>query len=184
MSLPRYNQISVGAPVSIILKDDQPTGRQVQGRVAELLTHGDHPRGVKVRLSDGRVGRVQRILTPSATSRPPPAQHPYQTSQPYGTAPASQEYGPYTSMLPQQQHNSMPTNINNDLLPQGRERSEQVEYMQSYEAAVPQSEDDTNQATLQKEFPNIDSSLIAAIYGDSKNMGEVREMLQELSSGN
>ena len=46
-----------------MLKIDQPTGRQVQGIVSELLTRGDHPRGVKVRLRDGRVGRVQRLVS-------------------------------------------------------------------------------------------------------------------------
>jgi uncharacterized repeat protein (TIGR03833 family) len=48
--------------VSIVLKEDQPTGHQVKGIVAELLTRGDHPRGVKVRLRDGRVGRVQKLV--------------------------------------------------------------------------------------------------------------------------
>ncbi len=60
------------------------------------------------------------------------------------------------------------------------ERSEQVEYLQSYEDSKPASEDDANQAILQKEFPNMDSSLIAAIYGDSKSLNATREMLQEL----
>jgi hypothetical protein len=32
--------------------------------VVDLLTRGDHPRGVKVRLRDGRVGRVQKLVTP------------------------------------------------------------------------------------------------------------------------
>lgn len=48
--------------MSIILKQDQPTGHQVKGIVADLLTRGDHPRGVKVRLRDGRVGRVQQVV--------------------------------------------------------------------------------------------------------------------------
>jgi uncharacterized repeat protein (TIGR03833 family) len=45
------------------LKIDQPTGNEVQGIVSELLTRGNHPRGIKVRLQDGRVGRVQRIVS-------------------------------------------------------------------------------------------------------------------------
>ncbi|KAM0756436.1 hypothetical protein T439DRAFT_352123 [Meredithblackwellia eburnea MCA 4105] len=48
--------------VKIILKQDQPTGRTVEGTVKEVLTRGDHPRGVKVRLTDGRVGRVVEII--------------------------------------------------------------------------------------------------------------------------
>jgi uncharacterized repeat protein (TIGR03833 family) len=60
---PNISQVIPGAPVSIVLKVDQPTGNEVQGIVAELLTRGDHPRGIKVRLQDGRVGRVQRMVS-------------------------------------------------------------------------------------------------------------------------
>ncbi|KAF6801025.1 MFS multidrug transporter [Colletotrichum sojae] len=48
-----------GASVNIVLKADQPTGRTVAGTVQDVLTRGNHPRGIKVRLTDGRVGRVQ-----------------------------------------------------------------------------------------------------------------------------
>jgi len=34
----------------------------VAGTVADILTRGDHHRGIKVRLTDGRVGRVKEIL--------------------------------------------------------------------------------------------------------------------------
>lgn len=53
---PRHTQ------VAIVLKPDQGSGREVEGTVLEILTRGDHPRGVKVRLTDGRVGRVQRLI--------------------------------------------------------------------------------------------------------------------------
>ncbi|RKO85237.1 hypothetical protein BDK51DRAFT_20081, partial [Blyttiomyces helicus] len=59
--VPRHSEIKVGAGVAIVLKVDQPTGRTVEGRVDEVLTAGDHHRGVKVRLTDGRVGRVKRL---------------------------------------------------------------------------------------------------------------------------
>lgn len=62
LSVPTTRQVVPGVPVSIILKIDQPTGREVQGFVREVFTSGDHPRGIKVRLRDGRVGRVQRIV--------------------------------------------------------------------------------------------------------------------------
>ncbi|RAK91821.1 hypothetical protein BO79DRAFT_243482 [Aspergillus costaricaensis CBS 115574] len=52
-----------GAGVHIVLKKDQPTGRTVSGTVGEVLTRGNHPRGIKVRLTDGRVGRVQAMNT-------------------------------------------------------------------------------------------------------------------------
>ncbi|KAI8828095.1 hypothetical protein BJ741DRAFT_539947 [Chytriomyces cf. hyalinus JEL632] len=57
--LPRYNQLYYGVGVAITLKVDQGTGRTVNGFIQEVLTAGDHPRGVKVRLRDSRVGRVQ-----------------------------------------------------------------------------------------------------------------------------
>ncbi|KAG9527591.1 hypothetical protein KCU93_g5051, partial [Aureobasidium melanogenum] len=63
MPVPNISQVVPGAAVSIVLKADQPTGRQVQGVVQNVLTSGNHPRGIKVRLSDGRVGRVQRMHT-------------------------------------------------------------------------------------------------------------------------
>ncbi|MBI3088988.1 MAG: YwbE family protein [Candidatus Colwellbacteria bacterium] len=47
----------------VVLKADQPTGKLTRGVVAEILTNSEfHPRGIKVRLADGQVGRVQNIL--------------------------------------------------------------------------------------------------------------------------
>ena len=51
-----------GQTVSIILKQDQRSGRQTRGVVKDILTRSaHHPHGIKVRLQDGRVGRVQAI---------------------------------------------------------------------------------------------------------------------------
>ncbi|KAF9873141.1 MFS multidrug transporter [Colletotrichum karsti] len=36
-----------GASVNIVLKADQPTGRTVSGTVQDILTRGNHPRGIK-----------------------------------------------------------------------------------------------------------------------------------------
>ncbi|KAH8172048.1 hypothetical protein LIA77_08816 [Sarocladium implicatum] len=62
-TVPTIQQVIPGASVYIILKEDQPTGRETQGTVQELLTRGNHPRGIKVRLRGGLVGRVQRMST-------------------------------------------------------------------------------------------------------------------------
>ncbi len=52
-----------GIRVAIVLKQDQRTGRQTIGIVKDLLTNSNfHPHGIKVRLTDGQVGRVQEIL--------------------------------------------------------------------------------------------------------------------------
>ncbi|OHE96860.1 hypothetical protein CORC01_07827 [Colletotrichum orchidophilum] len=57
--VPTIATVVRGAGVNIVLKADQPTGRTVSGTVQDVLTRGNHPRGIKVRLADGRVGRVQ-----------------------------------------------------------------------------------------------------------------------------
>jgi uncharacterized repeat protein (TIGR03833 family) len=57
------SNITRGIKVQIILKWDQKTGKLTQGIVKEILTRSPrHPHGIKVRLTDGRVGRVQVIL--------------------------------------------------------------------------------------------------------------------------
>jgi len=57
--------IKVGLEVDIILKKDQPTGKLTRGRVADILTSDSfHHRGIKVRIEDGQVGRVQNVYPP------------------------------------------------------------------------------------------------------------------------
>ena len=53
-----------GARVDIVLKKDQRTGRITRGVVQDVLTNSKfHPHGIKVRLTDGKVGRVKAILS-------------------------------------------------------------------------------------------------------------------------
>lgn len=66
--VPTIRDVLPGAQVNIVLKADQPTGRTVSGTVSQLLTRGNHPRGIKVRLADGRVGRVQSMEGGGATA--------------------------------------------------------------------------------------------------------------------
>ncbi|MDB5257557.1 MAG: hypothetical protein JWM14_2252 [Chitinophagaceae bacterium] len=55
--------IQPGARVKIVLKKDQKTGTLTEGIVKDLLTSvPKHHRGIKVRLQDGQIGRVQEIL--------------------------------------------------------------------------------------------------------------------------
>ena len=55
--------IRAGLKVAVVLKQDQRTGRRTVGIVKDLLTNSSvHPHGIKVRLTDGQVGRVQEIL--------------------------------------------------------------------------------------------------------------------------
>ena len=55
--------IQIGLQVKVVLKKDQRTGKLTQGKVKKLLTNSKyHPRGIKVMLEDGQVGRVQEFL--------------------------------------------------------------------------------------------------------------------------
>ncbi|MGF7086613.1 putative repeat protein (TIGR03833 family) [Kroppenstedtia sanguinis] len=59
----KRSEIRPGQRVDIVLKADQRTGRRTRGVVREILTKSPtHPHGIKVRLEDGQVGRVQEIL--------------------------------------------------------------------------------------------------------------------------
>ncbi len=60
----RRENIRAGTRVAIVLKQDQRTGKRTVGIVKDLLTSAPtHPHGIKVRLTDGQVGRVQEILS-------------------------------------------------------------------------------------------------------------------------
>lgn len=58
------SNIRPGLEVEIVLKKDQGTGKTTRGIVKDILTNsGIHPRGIKVRLQDGQIGRVQNIIS-------------------------------------------------------------------------------------------------------------------------
>ena len=64
--LPARNDLKAGLAVVIETKADQGTGRLTSGTIAEILTASKrHPHGIKVRLRDGRVGRVKKVAGPA-----------------------------------------------------------------------------------------------------------------------
>lgn len=63
MPIPSRRQLKPGLRVRIVLKQDQPTGRLIDGIIKDILTSSPtHPRGIKVRLMNGQVGRVKEII--------------------------------------------------------------------------------------------------------------------------
>ncbi|MBV6397475.1 MAG: hypothetical protein HFACDABA_03089 [Anaerolineales bacterium] len=57
------SNLKPGLTVLIVLKQDQTTGKLTRGIVKEILTKSPrHPHGIKVRLTNGQVGRVQEIV--------------------------------------------------------------------------------------------------------------------------
>jgi uncharacterized repeat protein (TIGR03833 family) len=58
----KRGEIHSGDTVDVVLKKDQVSGKLTRGVVKEILTGSQfHPHGIKVRLTDGKVGRVKAI---------------------------------------------------------------------------------------------------------------------------
>jgi uncharacterized repeat protein (TIGR03833 family) len=59
---PTRDQLTQGMSVVIIEKQNQRTGIESIGIIDRILSPGySHPHGIKVMLTDGRVGRVKRF---------------------------------------------------------------------------------------------------------------------------
>ena len=62
--LPIRNELSFGLRVLIIEKQNQSSMVTTEGIVQRILTNKPtHPHGIKVMLVNGKVGRVQKIIT-------------------------------------------------------------------------------------------------------------------------
>ncbi|HHV09321.1 MAG TPA: YwbE family protein [Clostridiales bacterium] len=56
------SNIKIGTKVMVVQKQDQRSGKLTEGIVMRILTNSmNHPRGIKVMLEGGIVGRVQSI---------------------------------------------------------------------------------------------------------------------------
>jgi len=56
--------IKAGTRVQVVQKQDQRSGKLTEGIVKGILTKSStHPHGIKVRLTNGVVGRVKEILS-------------------------------------------------------------------------------------------------------------------------
>ncbi|KXL43128.1 hypothetical protein M433DRAFT_149866 [Acidomyces richmondensis BFW] len=121
-------------------------------------------------------------------------QHAWQ-SQPSSGSPRATSGHPYGSGSPQalQSYEADPppgppprrsdTFQESDFVPEN-ERGEQREAMEQFEMSKgEQSQEESDKETLQREFPHVDGSLIAALYSDCQSLGGTREMLQELDEG-
>jgi uncharacterized repeat protein (TIGR03833 family) len=64
MAINERTNIRPGLRVSIVMKEDQKSGKLTDGVVQDILTNSStHPHGIKVRLVTGQVGRVKEIRT-------------------------------------------------------------------------------------------------------------------------
>jgi uncharacterized repeat protein (TIGR03833 family) len=59
----KRSDIKPGIHVRVVQKQDQRTGKLTEGVVKDILTSAPtHSRGIKVRLTNGIVGRVKEIV--------------------------------------------------------------------------------------------------------------------------
>jgi len=66
MNGPNRSEIRPGLKVWIVLKQDQRSGKLTEGIVKDILTKSStHPHGIKIRLENGQVGRVKKIVSVS-----------------------------------------------------------------------------------------------------------------------
>lgn len=185
MSLPRASVVKPGVAVNIVLKADQRTGKLTTGRVADILTRGDHPRGIKVRLQDGQIGRVQSMsngATPSAAAGGEAGQDRLQgfARQPVREQRTQMQQDYRTDAVPEEERSleDYVTFKPAKTKKRGRGGSKETDTEQGA-ATMPADADP--QEILQQEFPGVDSSLIAAILGDSQSTGEARKTLASIS---
>lgn len=55
--------IKIGQKVKVVEKQNQRSGELTEGVVQRILTNSsNHPHGIKVKLTDGVVGRVKEIV--------------------------------------------------------------------------------------------------------------------------
>lgn len=65
LNIPSRDEIKIGQTVWAVEKKNYENGQLTQGTVAEILTSKRfHPRGIKVRFTDGIVARVQHLHPP------------------------------------------------------------------------------------------------------------------------
>lgn len=185
MAVPKMSQLRSGVGVNIILKADQPTGKLTSGCIADILTRGDHPRGIKVRLQNGNIGRVQSLssstigLRGTASNQPSP-------DLPRTFLPHQQVGG---SVRSGRGHFKMQDDYRNDSTPS--ESLSLEDYIKPAKqkrkrhtgaaTAEPSDSSEQNQALLESEFPNIDTALVAAMLIEYPTVCEARRILQALS---
>ena len=184
MFVPKMSQLRPGIRVNVVLKADQQFGRLTTGQISDILTRGDHPRGIKVRLSTGQVGRVQSLST---SSDEPAAAH----NLPFEHA-SSDQYPTYLEQSPthpsgkRSRKFALQEDYRQD--PSPLESTSLADYIRpssssKRHALVPSrtAVEDCAQVKLEKDFPDLDSALIAAILADHEDVKGARDVLSSLS---
>ena len=187
VTVPRLSQLHAGVGVNIVLKADQRSGRLTPGKVSDILTNGDHPRGVKVRLKDGRIGRVQSLAEASDSERTMQETSLVSARLGQRDKTSDQDCGNHMSIgsitrgkgiMIQEHHRKDPHPlVSRSLADYIKNPSRPKQNPISRESI----QGNTMQAQFEKEFPNIDTALIAAIIADHDEPESAKAVLTSLS---
>lgn len=179
MSVPRMTQLRSGVPVNIVLKADQRTGKLTTGKISDILTRSDHPRGIKVRLTDGQIGRVQSLSSSGASMNVDSMTSPTQSTAPQ-----------FSQVRSGQGTRGLQDDYRLD--PEPADTSSLLDYVrapkqkkgkkgQNGRQSEP-SDAATLQQQLEAQFPKLDSALIAAILADhGSDLSAAQATLSSLS---
>ncbi|MCJ1450946.1 hypothetical protein MMC28_001280 [Mycoblastus sanguinarius] len=188
MAVPRMSQLRPGIRVNMVLKADQQSGKLTTGQISEILTRGDHPRGIKVRLSNGQVGRVQSLSASQqdSASFTSTAQTVLRHAGGFATDNTYNESRPrggrrgHGRLAPQDDYREDPTPY------ESRSLADYIQFPPLPGRNASTSDTATTdelslQTQLENEFPKLDSALIAAILADYPDAVEARPVLTSLS---
>lgn len=189
MAVPKMTQLHSGTGVNIILKAHQGSGKLTTGQIADILTRGDHPYGIKVRLTNGQIGRVQSLSSSTSSG------HQYslapQPSSSYEAANTSQKQTHSATFDPKEGRWGMIQDAREDghdaeSRPESSSLFDYVRAPKQRKAAAKTQPGDFEgqkalQTRLEAEFPKLDSALIAAILADYPAVDDARGVLKGLS---
>ncbi|KAL8691563.1 MAG: hypothetical protein Q9218_003242 [Villophora microphyllina] len=188
MPVPKTSHLKSGTSVHIVLKADQGSGRLTTGQIADILTNHNHPRGIKVRLTDGQVGRVQSL-----------ADSDFSPSKSGSLAMSSSSNAGVVHRSPDQVLNMSTTPSTRRMVQDFRQDGHDLESREqstslfdyvrppkqrktAAKAQVRKFEDQKSpQVLLEAEFPKLDSALVAAILADYPSVVDARDVLKSLS---
>lgn len=174
MAVPKHGELRSGVCVNIVLKADQRTGQLTSGIIADVLTKGEHPRGIKVRLLDGQIGRVQslgpqNLLFETSKASLGISQDPGQCFDPSEGSSRKSSRRPTSRDCPEMHPcPPQPRSLGDYITPSTRRPP--------HKAAAADV-----QTKLEMAFPDLDTALIAAILIDYPDTNEAKEVLQTLS---
>ena len=175
MTVPKISQLNPGITVNIVLKADQRPGRLTTGTISEILTKGNHPRGIKVRLTNGQVGRVQSLSEPSNPSTIA------QNADEHAFGQVQRDTGDGGT---KQRKVNFQEDYREDPRPaESLSLAGYIKAPSSRKAASAKSNalDETIQHQLEIEFPLLDTALIAAILTDHDDLSAARNVLTSLT---